>query len=70
MNPPADRSLILSIALNIFNYMTPGNADFSLRMIMGLLACAASIAAFLYYREAWKEKKANRIRRQKLEIKA
>lgn len=62
-----DRSLGASILLNITNYLTPGNADFALRMIMGFAAVAASIAACLYYREAWKQKKAERIRREKLE---
>lgn len=67
--PLADRSLGAAIALNIFNYLTPGNADFALRMIMGILACLASAVAFLYYREAWKGKKAERKEREKLENK-
>ena len=65
--PLADRSLGAAILLNIFNYLTPGNADFALRVVMGIAAVFASVAAFLYYREAWKEKKSARIAREKLE---
>lgn len=60
MNPPADRSLFAAIALNIFNYLTLGNADFALRVIMGILAAVASIFAALYYRESWRKLKRER----------
>lgn len=59
-----DKSIVLGLIFSFITYFTPANVEFALKLLTAVTAIGASIVAFLYYREAWIEKKRAR---QKLE---